>query len=68
MMELAFSPALGKQRREDQYEFKANLVYIASSRPAMVIYGDLVSKQQQWSNGLDPYPEAGCLVFESCFH
>lgn len=45
--ELAFSPALGKQRQEDQYEFKANLVYIASSRPAMVTYGDLVSKQQQ---------------------
>jgi hypothetical protein len=43
-------PALGRQRQEDLCEFKANLVYRASSRTARAIQRNPVSKKQKTQN------------------
>jgi hypothetical protein len=46
VMLLAFSPALGKQRRSDLYEFEVNLVYRVSSRTAKATRHTLSQNKQ----------------------
>jgi hypothetical protein len=43
-------PVLGRQRQLDLYEFKANLVYRASSRTARAIQRNIVSKNKTKQN------------------
>jgi len=48
---VALIPALGRQRREDLCEFKASLVYRASSRTSKATQRNPVLKNHRWMDG-----------------